>query len=126
MFRDLSVISKNLIFNVRIKLDHNSNGVHLDCSQMVSKGLDRRNPLKSEGGVPHIHYIVVATTRQVAPIRGPGQAAHFLCVFYQGTDMVVRNPNVMVMNGTGTRSTEINQRIIERKSLYGHCIMICI
>lgn len=54
---------------------------------------------------PYAHQVIIASTSQVSPIRGPLQAAHFLCVSSQGADVMVCHPHIMVVDVSRSGAT---------------------
>lgn len=47
---------------------------------------------------PYAHQVVIASTSQVSPIRGPLKAAHLLRVRSEGADVMVCHPHIMVVD----------------------------
>lgn len=54
---------------------------------------------------PYAHQVIIASTSQVSPIRGPLEAAHLLCVSSQGADVMVCHPHIMVVDVSWSGAT---------------------
>lgn len=71
---------------------------YLNSSLVFTPGADRLAGGALLHAGPHIHHVVVAPAGQVSPIRGPLQPTHFLRVTGEREDVVVRHPNVVMVN----------------------------
>lgn len=57
-------------------------------------------------GIPDVQEIVVASTGQELPVRGPLQSTHFLGVAKKCPYLVLSHTHIMMVNGSATRTTE--------------------
>lgn len=86
---------------------------------MVCEGVEG-DGLVRHGAVPDIEEVVVATGGEVPSIRGPAKATHLLTVIGQRPHVVLCHTDVMVMDGTGPRSTaQHNSTLNEMNSKHG-------
>ncbi len=73
--------------------------------------------LVANTGIPHTQLVIISSGCQISFVRGPSESTHFLCVVRQGASMMLRNPYIVVVDGSTTTTTK-NKHKTKHQHIY--------